>query len=88
MRRLVTTCRFVAPPASTSQQSERVAASSAARVSVQTASVDELASIEGLNKKLAQAIVKARPFQTLEDVVKVRGIGEKMLQRLRDQLTL
>ena len=59
-----------------------------ARVSVQTASVDELASVAGLNKKLAQAIVKARPFHALEDVVRVRGIGDKMLQRLRDQLTL
>jgi competence ComEA-like helix-hairpin-helix protein len=58
------------------------------RVSVQTASVDELAGVDGLNRKLAQAIVKARPFQALEDVVKVRGIGDKMLQRLRDQLTL
>ncbi|MDB4989329.1 MAG: hypothetical protein JWN04_4507 [Myxococcaceae bacterium] len=59
-----------------------------ARISVQTASVEELARVEGLNKKLAQAIVKARPFQALEDVTKVRGIGDKMLQRLRDQLTL
>ncbi|MDB4972292.1 MAG: hypothetical protein JWN48_633 [Myxococcaceae bacterium] len=69
-------------------QQPAVTASSTRRVSVQTASVDELASVEGLNKKLAQAIVKARPFHTLEDVVKVRGIGDKMLQRLRDQLTL
>lgn len=64
------------------------ATSSTGRLSVQTASVDELASVPGLNKKLAQAIVKARPFNTLEDLVRVRGIGDKLLQKLRDKLSL
>jgi competence ComEA-like helix-hairpin-helix protein len=59
-----------------------------ARTSIQTASVHELARVDGLNTKLAQAIVRARPFGSLDDLKRVRGIGSKMLQKLRHQLTL
>ncbi|MEY4513716.1 MAG: hypothetical protein RLZZ450_5838 [Pseudomonadota bacterium] len=58
------------------------------RVSVQTGSADELATVPGLNKKLAVAIVRARPFASLDDLRRVRGIGDKMLQQLRTLLTL
>ena len=64
------------------------AAPAAVRVSVQTASVEELAGVPGLNKKLAAAIVRARPFTSLDDLRQVRGIGDKMLQQLRASLTL
>lgn len=57
-------------------------------VSVQTASVEELAKVKGLNLKLAREIVKARPFSSLNDLVKVHGIGEKTLQRLKPLLKL
>jgi DNA uptake protein ComE-like DNA-binding protein len=62
--------------------------STGVRVSVQNASLDELASVPGLNKKLAAAIVRARPFASLDDLRHVRGIGDKMLQQLRVSLTL
>jgi DNA uptake protein ComE-like DNA-binding protein len=57
-------------------------------VSVQTASVEELAKVKGLNLKLAREIVKARPFSSLNELVKVSGIGEKTLQRLKPLLKL
>ncbi len=56
------------------------------RVSVQTASVDELASVPGLNKKIAQEIVRSRPFKSLDDLAAVRGIGDKTLRKLRSSL--
>lgn len=62
--------------------------SAPARMSVQRATVEELAALQGLNKKLAAAIVRARPFSSLEDLLRVRGIGEKTLRRLRAFLTL
>ncbi|HKP56525.1 MAG TPA: helix-hairpin-helix domain-containing protein [Polyangiales bacterium] len=58
------------------------------RVSIMRASVEELANIKGLTKKIAQEIVKARPFVSLDELVKVRGIGPKLLAKLRSQLTL
>jgi DNA uptake protein ComE-like DNA-binding protein len=58
------------------------------RVSVLHASVEELCQVKGLNRKLAVEIVKARPFKTLDELVKVRGIGPKLLAELRARLTL
>jgi competence ComEA-like helix-hairpin-helix protein len=58
------------------------------RVSIQTASVEELARVKGLNTQVAKEIVKARPFTSLEDLVKVRGIGRKSLDKLRSLLSL
>lgn len=63
-------------------------ASTPMRVSVQTASTDDLARVPGLNKKLAAAIVRARPFGSLDELRRVRGIGDKMLQQLRSTLTV
>ena len=59
-----------------------------ARVSIQRASVEELAHVTGLNKKLAQAIVRARPYTSLAELRRVRGIGDKMLLQLRRHLTV
>lgn len=57
-------------------------------VSIQTGSVEELAAVNGLNLKLAKEIVKTRPFTSVQDLVRVRGIGEKSLVRLKGLLKL
>ena len=56
--------------------------------SIQTSSVDELAKVKGLTLKLAQEIVKTRPFASLDDLVRVRGLGEKAVAGLKSLLTL
>jgi competence ComEA-like helix-hairpin-helix protein len=58
------------------------------RVSIQTASVDELARVKGLNTKVAKEIIKGRPFASLDDLVKVQGIGRKTFDKIRSLLTL
>lgn len=55
-------------------------------VSVNKASVAELAAVKGVSKKLAEAIVAARPFGKLDDVLEVKGLGEKLFAKLKDQL--
>ena len=57
-------------------------------VSIQTASVQELARVKGLNLKIAKEIVKARPFAALDDLLRVHGIGRKTFDKLRTLLTL
>ncbi|MBK6714904.1 MAG: helix-hairpin-helix domain-containing protein [Burkholderiales bacterium] len=52
------------------------------RVSLNTASAEELAAIKGLSKKLATAIVAARPFKSVEALLEVKGMGPKLLQKL------
>ena len=57
-------------------------------VSVNKASEDELAAIKGLPREVARAIIAARPFAALDDVVKAKGMGLKKLAKLRDLLAL
>ena len=58
------------------------------RVSVNTADVEELAAVQGLNKKLAEGIVKKRPFASLDDLRRVKGLGARVLAMVRPRLRL
>lgn len=69
---------------------KKAAASKAAvkAVSVNKASEAELIAVKGLPPSVARAIVAARPFATLDDLCKAKGMGPKMLAKLRDLLVL
>lgn len=77
------------PPAATPPaERQRDGGQRGSRVSIQTASVEDLSQVKGLTRKLAQEIVKARPFRSVDELVRVRGIGEKTARKLRGLLTL
>lgn len=57
-------------------------------VSLNKASEAELLAVKGLSAGLARAIIAARPYAKLEDVCKAKGMGPKMLAKLRDQFVL
>jgi competence ComEA-like helix-hairpin-helix protein len=57
------------------------------KVSINEASVEALAGIKGLPVKVAEAIVAARPFASLEDLRRVKGMGDKLLAKLRNQFS-
>jgi len=56
-------------------------------VDINSASADELATIPGIGQALASRIVEMRdkegPFRKIEDLLKVKGIGEKSFEKLR-----
>ena len=60
------------------------------KINLNTATVKQLLSLPGIGKKKASAIVDYRQkngkFKSLEDLTAVKGIGEKMIKKLRDQL--
>lgn len=58
------------------------------RLSINTAGVNELAAVKGLTKKIAEGIVKKRPFASLDDLHRVKGIGSKLLAKVRSKLKL
>ena len=35
---------------------------------------------------LAKKIIRGRPYESVDDLLKVRGIGEKSLEKMRDYL--
>ncbi len=59
-------------------------------VDINTASTAELVSVPGIGEALAQRIVEFRekngPFETVDDLLKVRGIGERSLAKFRHLL--
>ena len=60
----------------------------AAGVSVNHATVDEIAAVKGMSRKVAELIVKGRPYGSLDALVNVRGMGPKLLAKLRSYLSL
>ncbi len=54
-----------------------------AGVDLNTASPQELESLPGIGKKGAQDILAARPFQSVDDLRKVKGIGDVKFQKLQ-----
>ena len=59
-------------------------------INLNTASQAELETLPGVGPKLAERIIAARqqyPFTSLNEVARVQGIGEKLLDRWRDRVT-
>ena len=63
-----------------------------ALVDVNSASVEELMSVPGIGQVVAQRIVEFRekngPYKSVDDLLKVQGIGEKSLAKLRDRIVV
>ena len=62
-----------------------------ARVNINSASAEELARLPGIGAAKAKAIVDYRteePFRKPEDLRKVKGIGDKLYDRVKDQITV
>jgi competence ComEA-like helix-hairpin-helix protein len=60
-----------------------------AAININTASQAELEALPYVGPKLAQAIIKARPFSSLADLdARVKGIGPKLLERLEGYIRL
>ncbi len=61
------------------------------QVDVNTATWIEWAQLDGIGEKLAKRIVADRtehgPFQSVEDLRRVKGIGAKTLEKMRPHLT-
>ena len=62
------------------------------KINVNTASSEELTTLPGIGKAYADRIVEYRekngPFKKVDDLLNVRGIGEKTLERIRDRVTV
>jgi len=57
-------------------------------VSINSATKAELVGIKGMPTKVAEGIVSKRPFKSLDDLAGVKGMGAKLLAKLRSKLKL
>lgn len=62
------------------------------KININTASAQELATLPRIGPKKASAVIEYRnkngKFQRIEDIIKVKGIGEKTFLRLKDLITV
>jgi competence protein ComEA len=67
-------------------------AGSVGPIDLNTATVEELVALPGVGEAKARAIVEAREqrggFDSVDELLEVRGIGEKALEQLRPLLTV
>ena len=74
---------FVSSPAS----QKIIQPAPAIRININTASVEELERLPGISTRTARSIIEYRkknePFRTLDDLIHVKGIGSKTIEKLK-----
>lgn len=67
-------------------------AEASAKININSATVEELASLKNVGTKTAERIIAYRqangPFATIDDLANVKGIGAKTLVKNQDRLTV
>jgi DNA uptake protein ComE-like DNA-binding protein len=58
------------------------------RLDINTATAEQLAAVKGLNKSFADAIVKARPFKSVEELSTSNILPADVFALVKDHLTV
>jgi len=73
-------------------QAQAAPKASEKKININTASLAELQKLPRVGEKVAQRIIDFRKkngrFKRIEDIMKVKGIGEKMFNRIKDLITV
>ena len=58
------------------------------KISLNSASKEDLMKLPGIGDKKADLIIQNRPFKSVEDVMKIKGIKEGIFAKIKDHLAL
>ena len=58
------------------------------KININTASQSEIETLPDIGPSRAQGIIENRPYDSIEDIQKVPGIGEVTFQKLKDLITV
>lgn len=63
-----------------------------AKININTATAEELTALPGIGQAKAEAIVKYReangPFKTVDELGNVKGIGNKILENIKNEISV
>lgn len=80
------------PAVSSSPQKSEESADATEKININTANAAELEKLPGIGQALAERIIQYReeegPFSTIEDIMAVKGIGEKKFEKLREYIVV
>jgi competence protein ComEA len=70
-------------------ESDKVAANdSNSSININTASASELETLPGVGPATAEKIIAGRPYDNINDITSVSGIGDATLAKIKDLITL
>ena len=55
-------------------------------VDINTATEKQLSSLPGIGPQMAKRIIEARPFKSIQELKRVKGIGDKKFERLKSRV--
>jgi competence protein ComEA len=58
------------------------------KININTASQSEIETLPGIGPSKAQGIIEHRPYDSIEEIQKVPGIGEGIFKKIRDLITV
>src|SRR6056297_257631 len=58
-----------------------------ARINVNTCDAETLEELDGIGAAASRRIVKARPFETVDDLARVKGVTQKTVDANRAEIT-
>ncbi len=58
------------------------------KVDINSATLEELAALSGINETVAQAIIDSRPYEKIDDLLNIKGIGPKTLEKIQELITV
>ncbi len=57
-------------------------------ISINNASAEELETLPGVGASTAEKIIQGRPYQTIEDLLNITGIGESKFDQIKELISL
>jgi competence protein ComEA len=77
---------------SVSVMAQKSAPAATEKINLNSATVEQLQSLPGIGPAIAKGIIehrtKAGKFNRIEEIMNVKGIGEKKFQKIKDRLTI
>ena len=77
-----------APSSAKKTLSEATKLVSGQKVNINTASKEQLDALPGIGSTKAQAIIDGRPYEKIEDIMKVKGIKQGVFNKIKDFITV